>query len=157
MIQQGKILVPTDFSEQSAEALRRAGVLAARHNAAVHLLHVVEPAVYFDNEFITMPPLAEINQALHDGAEKRLREQAAAADFPVITHLETSSREPSRSICMFADSLPADLILIGRHGKQNALEHLLIGSTAERVVRHANCSVLVSMPHGLLAHSETAR
>ncbi|MDX8406500.1 MAG: universal stress protein, partial [Mariprofundus sp.] len=42
MIQHGKILVPTDFSAASNEALRRAGVMAAQCDAEVHLLHVME-------------------------------------------------------------------------------------------------------------------
>jgi len=43
------------------------------------------------------------------------------------------------------------LIVIGRQGSKGFLEHFLMGSTAEQVVRYAPCSVLVSMPHGLLA------
>jgi len=152
MIKHGKILVPTDFSEQSSEALRRAGVLAARHHAEVYLLHVMEPAVYFETDMIPVLPVNEINEAMRKGANKRLKDQAAAAGFPLVMHLEESSGEPARSICMFAESLPADLILIGRHGHQGRLEHFLIGSTAERVVRHASCSVLVAMPHGLFSN-----
>jgi len=151
MIKHGKILVPTDFSEQSCEALRRAGILADLHHAEIHLLHVIEPAVYFEADMIPVSPVSEINEAMHKGAKRRLNEQAAAAGFPVITHMEESRGEPAQAICEFAESLPADLILIGRHGHQGALEHFLIGSTAERVVRHAHCSVLVTMPHGLFS------
>jgi len=44
----------------------------------------------------------------------------------------------------------ADLLVLGRHGQRGKAEQLLIGSTSERVVRHAPCSVLVTMPHGIL-------
>ena len=151
MIKHGKILVPTDFSEQSSEALRRAGALAALQHAEVHLLHVIEAAVYFETDMIPVAPVNEINEAMLKGANRRLKEQATEAGFPLVMHLEESSGEPARTICKFAESLPADLILIGRHGHQGRLEHFLIGSTAERVVRHANCSVLVAMPHGLFS------
>jgi nucleotide-binding universal stress UspA family protein len=152
MITHGKILVPTDFSEQSEEALRRAGILAAEHQAEVHLLHIMEPSLYFETDQVPVYPLHEINEAIRKHAEKRLSDQRRKADFPVITHLVESTGDPSRPICEFAESLPADLIIIGRHGQQGALEHFLIGSTAERVVRHAYCSILVTMPHGLLAN-----
>ncbi|MFQ5345108.1 MAG: universal stress protein [Mariprofundus sp.] len=154
MIRHGKILVPTDFSEQSDEALRRAGILAIQQNAEVHLLHVIEPAIYFETDMIPVAPVNEINDAMRKGANKRLKQQAEKAGFPIVMHMKESSGEPARQICMFAKSLPADLILIGRHGHQGALEHFLIGSTAERVVRHASCSVLVAMPHGLLGDAE---
>ncbi|MDQ6982620.1 MAG: universal stress protein [Mariprofundus sp.] len=151
MIKHGKILVPTDFSEQSSEALRRAVELATLHHAEIHLLHVMEPAIYFETDMIPVSPVNEINNAMRKGANKRLEKQAVEAGFPVIMHMEESTGEPARTICMFAESMPVDLILIGRHGHQGPLEHFLIGSTAERVVRHANCSVLVAMPHGLFS------
>jgi len=148
MVKHGKILVPTDFSDASDEALRRACVLAQQFPAEVHLLHIVEPAVFFDTDLISISPLDEITEAMRKGAEKRLRKQSQMVDMGIHVHLEEAVGEPSRAICAFADELPADLIVIGRHGVQGALEHLLIGSTAERVVRHAGCSVLVTMAHG---------
>ena len=151
MINHGKILVPTDFSEPSEEALRRAGILAAEHQAEVHLLHIMEPSLFFETDQMPVYPLHEINEAIRKQAEKRLCEQGSKAGFPVVTHLEESAGDPSHPICEFAKTLPADMIVIGRNGQQGALEHFFIGSTAERVVRHACCSVLVTMPHGLLA------
>ncbi len=148
MVKHGKILVPTDFSDASGEALRRACVLAQQFSAEIYLLHIVEPVVFFDTDLISISPLDEITEALRKGAEKRLRKQAEMVDMDVRVHLEEAVGEPSRAICTFAGELPADLIVIGRHGVQGTLEHLLIGSTAERVVRHAGCSVLVTMPHG---------
>jgi len=150
MIRDGKILVPTDFSEASKEALRRAVVLAGQYHGDVHLLHVMDPAVFFETDMIAISPLDEITDAIRTGAKKRLQEQAETVDFNITTHLLESVGEPAGVICEFATSLPADLIVIGRQGEQGIIEHLLIGSTAERVVRHAPCSVLVAMKHGLL-------
>ncbi len=153
MIEHGNILVPTDFSKSSDEALRRACVLAGSFGAHVHLLHVMDPVLFIDPDLIVIPPVEEMTQALRKSAERRLEQQIRAVDTDVeiFAHVEEASGEPSRAICSFAEHLPADLIVIGRHGRQGMLEHFLIGSTAERVVRHAPCSVLVAMPHGLLA------
>jgi nucleotide-binding universal stress UspA family protein len=150
MVKHNKILVPTDCSEQSTEAIHRAGVLARKFNAEVHLLHIVEPSLYFETDMLAIPPLEELDQEVHKGALRRLKAQAELFDFGVVVHLKESVGDPSRSICKFATSLPADLIVIGKHGKKNVVEHLLVGSTTERVVAHAPCSVLVTMPHDLL-------
>ncbi len=150
MIQHSKIVVPTDFSEQADEALRRAGMLAGQFGAEVHLIHVLEPVVFFETDLISVYPMGEIVDAMREGARKRLAKQADAVAFDVVTHLNEALGDPSRAICDFAGELPADLIVVGRHGRQGVLDHMLIGSTAERVVRHAPCSVLVTMPHGLL-------
>ena len=155
MIKSGKILVPTDFSEQSGEALRRACVMAEKFDAEVHLLHVIDPSLYFETDMISIMPLDEISEAQHEGAKKRLHEQSASVDYPVTTHLEDAVTEAARTISIFAEKMAADLIVIGRHGRQGMLEHMLLGSTVERVVRYAPCSVLVAMPHGLAGSSDT--
>jgi len=141
-----KILVPTDFSDASREALDEACRIARASGAQVHVLHVLDPGVFFDTDLVQLGPLEDVAAAMRDAAEKRMAEQTRALDCEVVTHIEEAIGEPSRAICAFAETLPADLIVIGRHGVQGALEHFLIGSTAERVVRHARCSVLVMMP-----------
>ncbi|WP_038247170.1 universal stress protein [Ghiorsea bivora] len=152
MIKEGKIIVPTDFSKQSDEALRRAVVLAVQLHADIHLIHVIEPPVFVDGDLILISPMDDTNKAQHQMAQKRLNKQAASVDIPIIIHLEDTQGSPARTICNFAQAMPADLIIIGRHGEKGVLEHLLLGSTAERVVQHAPCSVLVTMPHGILAN-----
>lgn len=149
MIEHGRILVPTDFSEQADEALRRACVVAGQYEAEVHLLHVLEPVVYFETDLISAYPVDEMVEAMRENAVKRLAAQAETVDFPVTIHKGEALGDPSREICDFARQLKVDLIVIGRHGHQGVIDRMLIGSTAERVVRHAPCSVLVTMPHGL--------
>jgi len=150
MIRHNKILVPIDFSEPSAEAIRRASVLAEKFDAEMHLLHVLAPSVYFETDMVSVPPINEVNHAAHDGAVHRLQALADQFDFEVVTHIEESAGDPARFICGFATSLPADLIVIGRHDEKGVVEHMLMGSTVERIVAHAPCSVLVTMPHDLL-------
>lgn len=154
MIKHNKILVPSDGSEQSTEAIRRAGVLAKQFDAEVHLLHVVEPSLFFETDMMAIPPLDEIDEAMHKGAFKHIREQISGFDFEIVVHIKESVGDPSRTICNFAESLPADLIVIGRHGEKSVVKHLLVGATTERVVAHAPCSVLVTMPHDLLEELE---
>jgi len=143
MIKYNKILVTSDCSEASTAAIRCAGELAAQSQAEVHLLHVMEPSLYFETDMVAIPPLEEVNSAMRKGALRRLKTQIEQFDFEIIVHLKESVGDPSRTICQFAKSLPADLIVIGRHGEKGVVQHILMGSTTERVVAHAPCSVLV--------------
>jgi len=144
MIKYKKILVTSDCSEASTAAIRCAGELASQSDAEIHLLHVMEPSLYFETDMVSIPPLAEVNSAMHKGAMRRLKTQIEQFNFEIIVHLKESVGDPSRTICQFAKSLPADLIVIGRHGEKDVVQHILMGSTTERVVAHAPCSVLVS-------------
>ncbi len=150
MVKNGKIVVPTDFSAQAEEALRRACVLATQFKAEVHVLHVVEPPIYIDADLMLITPIDAIIEAQHQAATKRLAALAAAAAVKIVTHLEDANTNVAEAICDFSKAKAADLIVVGRHGEKGMLEHMLLGSTAERVVRHAPCSVLVVMPHGIL-------
>jgi len=158
MIRSGLILVPTDFSELAAEALRRAVRIAERFPARVHLLHIHTPPVagLWGAEELA-PPVAW-QKELRALAERRLREAAEAAkegkSVEIQTELVESLASPAHEICEAAKRLQADLIVIGRHGKKGVLDRWLLGSTTERVVRHAPCSVLVAMPHGFFRADE---
>ncbi len=149
MVKHKKILVPTDCSEQSTEALRRAIALAKKFDAEVHLLHISEPSVFFGTETIAIPVMDEFDDEVSKGTMRRLKTQVEQFNYKIVVHMKESHGNPSRNICKFAKKLPADLIVIGRHNEKNIVEHLLTGSTVERVVSHAPCSVLVTMPHGL--------
>ncbi len=150
MVKHKKILVPTDCSKQSTEALRRAGELAKKFDADVHLLYISEPSVFFGTDMVSVPPLNELDDEVKKATLHRLKEQAQQFNFKITVHMKESIGDPSRSICKFARKLPADLIVIGRHDEKSVVEHLLVGSTVERIVAHAPCSVLVTIPHGLI-------
>jgi len=149
MIKHNKILVPTDCSDQSTEAIRRAGVLAEKFGAEVHLLYVMEPSMYFEMDMVAIPPLDEIDNTAQKGVFRRIKAQVSSFDFKVIVHMKESVGDPSRSICKFAESLPADLIVIARHAEKSTFAHMLMGSFVERVVAHAPCSVMVTVQHSL--------
>jgi nucleotide-binding universal stress UspA family protein len=137
-----RILVPLDFSGQSRQALDCAVPLAATFGAKISLLHVVQPPVVMR----TMPDggiAVPVNtDRLVELAGERLEEMAAGF-LPARVRGNRSVREgsPAYEIIAAAEALKADLIVLSTHGF-TGLKRVLLGSTAERVVRHAHCPVL---------------
>lgn len=133
------ILVPTDFSEPSVKALRYAKELAEQFDAKLILLHVIEP-IGPTPDFATNPLVLDPG-ALMESAQEGLRK------FAVKEGIEEASAHvrhgvPYDEISQAANELRADLICIATHG-YTGLKHMFMGSTAERVVRHAPIPVLV--------------
>lgn len=143
-----KILAPTDFSESATLAVLTAAELARRFDAELHILHIVSPQmIYAEMPEMMLPPLEDLTAELCSAGKRRLKELAdKLGPGPTThTHLEESVERPARAICTFADQLPADLLVIGSHG-HTGLMHMLLGATAEHVVRQAGCPVLVTKP-----------
>jgi universal stress protein A len=136
------ILAPVDFSENSAKALDYVRALAGQFNAKVVLLHVVEPTVIPDNFGIVPPSYEEIGTALVKAAEERLVTLAAEVSpkAGTVRQMVRTGRAPWE-IVRLAKEVEADLIVITTHG-YTGLKHVLMGSTAELIVRHAPCPVL---------------
>jgi nucleotide-binding universal stress UspA family protein len=141
-IQIKRILVPVDFSAQSLKALHYALSFADQYGAELIVLNVVEPAVY-PSELGYIP--SEI-EALHENvmknAKERLRELVSKrlpTDRP--TEQQVRVGAPFLEIAAAAKEMEADLIVIATHG-YTGLRHVFLGSTAERVLRHAPCPVL---------------
>jgi nucleotide-binding universal stress UspA family protein len=141
MITLKTILVPSDFSECSEEALRYGLELARRFNASLHLLHVV-------HDPMTQPwaadgfsmPLFEVVEAWQKQAEARLRAAVPEADRDRVT-IVSAVAMPYAEILAYAAANDVDLIVMGTHGR-SGMSHMLLGSIAERVVRRAPCPVL---------------
>lgn len=137
-----RILVPLDFSPPSRRALRFACEWAARFSSEVVLVHViapVEPVVAFGTA-PTAPPFPSVD--FHGPARAELEKLARTA-FPDSVKVSVQLRDGVAydEIVNAARELEADLIIIATHGR-TGLSHALLGSTAERVVRHAACPVL---------------
>jgi universal stress protein A len=137
------ILCPVDFSEPSGAALRRAKHLALLVGAKLHVLHVVEPIlVPADFAFGPITPV-ELEDQFARQSETKLQAlsatAAAALDSPV--EIKTRRGKPYLEIIAAAKELKPDLIVLGTHGL-GGLTHVLMGSTAEKVVRKAPCGVL---------------
>ncbi|MFQ5581897.1 MAG: universal stress protein [Mariprofundaceae bacterium] len=141
-----RILVPTDFSEPSNDAVRAAIELADHFAAEVHLLHIVAPQAYYaDIPEAMLPPVEDFTREMMDSAKQKLDAicQNSPPEIQTTAHVEESADTAAHAICDFAAKLPADLIVIGSHGN-TGLMHVLIGATAEHVVRFARCPVLVT-------------
>ncbi len=142
MVQVRKILVPTDFSESAHNALSHARAYAARFEAEVVLMHVVETlAVGYASDLFPVP-MAEVFQEMSGYARAELGQLAAdlRADGLAVREIVTQGK-PSAEIVRVAEEEQIDLIVLGTHGK-GVLDHALFGSTTERVVRKAPCPVL---------------
>jgi universal stress protein A len=135
-----RILVPMDFSDASEQALDYALKLAGKFEARITLMHVVELIASSPDANFGYVPL-DAGQQLA-ASTKRL-EKIAAEKVPA-ARLETTlvrTGTPYREITDAAKELNLDLIVITTHG-YTGLTHVLLGSTAERIVRHAACPVL---------------
>jgi nucleotide-binding universal stress UspA family protein len=135
------ILVPTDFSAESWKALRYGIAFAHEFNAALWLIHVVEPPP-FAVGFEAVPIALEDTQLLKS-SERRLKKLAAErvpADIPLNTLVQHGA--PFETIVSIARAHEIDMIIASTHG-HTGVKRVLFGSTAERIVQHAPCPVLV--------------
>ena len=147
-----KILIPTDFSDASRQAIAYGIELAAKFQAEAHLLHVVEENLYTDFSYAEgiLKPVPVFNdlmnarQEMLDRAVDASRQEGREIDLQVgsgnlFSHLK--SGYPASVIVELARELPADLVVIATQGR-SGLAHLILGSVAERVVRECPCPVL---------------
>jgi nucleotide-binding universal stress UspA family protein len=138
------ILVPTDFSERSLELFAVAPRLAKQFGASLHLVHVYEPDTPMTS--VMGMPLALPPVHVAKGVRRHLKEVAKKFGVelrPGFTHAVEG--RPFEEICRLAREQEIDLIMVATRGN-TGLKHLLLGSTAERIVRYSPCPVLVVHP-----------
>ena len=143
-----KILAPTDFSEHANHAFGFARTFAERWNAELHILNVIEPAVFPTEAGLTPIGTMQVGEEMTEAAEKNI-EKISASDQLSGLNVTTAIAQgrASSAIIEYASTHAIDLIIIATHGRRG-LEHLIFGSTAERVVREAPCPVLTVRPAG---------
>jgi len=155
------ILVPTDFSTAANQALAYAFAEATQHQAKLTLLHVMQhyPAteVYyitngpgaptgFEAEFggklpsPPTPPPEVVRRDYNEEALTRLQDLVPAS-FTGSWQAQVATGDPADAIVQVAQELAVDLIVMATHGR-TGLQHVFLGSVAEKVVRHAPCPVL---------------
>jgi nucleotide-binding universal stress UspA family protein len=136
------ILVPIDFSAPSKKALDYAVPFAEQFGAKLTLLHVVEPVATPD--FANSFPLMMENDKLMAACKAQLQSlvKVQVIDPKLVEKTLVRQGRAFHEIADAARTLKMDLIIISTHG-YTGLKHALLGSTAERVVRHAPCPVLV--------------
>jgi nucleotide-binding universal stress UspA family protein len=136
------VVVPTDGSDEAVRAADHAVWLARRFDATVHVLHVVdsERVEEVTEHGTVREQLSERLAAAGERAVSRVEE--AVADAPTVeTH--TLHGSPAATIQRFTEEIDADLVSMGTSGR-SGLDRLLLGSTAETVLRQVDCPVLTT-------------
>ncbi|MBK5256419.1 MAG: universal stress protein [Vicinamibacteria bacterium] len=146
-VQIERILFPTDFSPFSSQALRHALALTRKFDARLKVLHVIPQMIQPGDSIYAAAPWL-----LTPEARQRTEDEMRLFLVPVrearIDHeIEISEGDPWREILASAEQTPADLVVMGTHGR-SGLERLFLGSVAEKLIRRLPCSVLT------LSHEE---
>jgi nucleotide-binding universal stress UspA family protein len=139
------ILVPTDFSKYSDRALQQALELAETFNSKIYLLHVVRSDAdfsileTFDDE--TQQKIqAELNKKWEIGFKNQINKFPLGAKIEIIK--KVTKGVPYNEILEVQKEIEADLIVISTHGR-SGFEDFFFGSTVEKIMRRATCSVLI--------------
>ena len=147
MIAIRRILAPTDFSDDSTRAVWYAAELAEKFAAELVLLHVVQDTTLVLPDAVMPTPVAapdldEMTAADRSGLARVVADLNLGRLNP---KTEVRVGTPAAEIDAAAKDLKADLICVSTHGR-TGLAHLLLGSVAEKILRHAPCPVLVVRP-----------
>lgn len=137
-----RILLATDFSDYSEVACEYALTLAQTFQSAITVLHVINEPVDLRGFYVPHISFEELEQEIESGATKMLETfcQENLKDFSGYETMVIAG-VPYEEIIRVATEKESSLIIIGTHGR-TGLDHLIFGSTAERVVRGAPCPVM---------------
>ncbi len=133
------ILACIDFSEHSTKALAEVGEYARANGSKVTLIYISDPQGFIPPQAV-LEPVDDADDAAHEAELAKLREQHlsdVSVELAVV-----ADHAPAKAICNYAEAHGVDLIVVGSHGR-GGMERWLIGSVAERVVRHAASNVYV--------------
>jgi nucleotide-binding universal stress UspA family protein len=150
------IIVPIDFSKMSVQAIQIAKQLARRFGASIHLAHVRH--LNYAADFVApAPPVVPFSfmtyeQDAEQIALKELKKAASECGVSSATCDVLSGAPPFDEICRLAQTVPADLVVMPTHGR-TGLKHVFLGSTAERIVQHSSCPVLVTRGSALQSNN----
>jgi nucleotide-binding universal stress UspA family protein len=136
------ILCPTDFSVFSSRAFRHAVALAQQLGARLEVVHVTPSLRRYAGDTLLPNAVAELIPAMRREAEadaRRFVEPAVEARVPV--EIEIRDGEPWREILSLAQRRPADLVVLGTHGR-SGFERFVLGSVTEKLLRLLPCPVM---------------
>ncbi|MFB3948272.1 universal stress protein [Aeromonas veronii bv. sobria] len=134
------LLCPVDFSQMSRAVLDYAVFMAQSHQAQLKLIHVVDQLHGFDSYKILHMTAIQITHEMERQARTQLKELVATLPIPATFDIRFG--RAADEIVIQAKEDEVELIVMGSHGR-SGISHLLVGSVAESVVRHAPCPVLV--------------
>ncbi len=132
------ILLATDFNSETEVVVERAKAMASSNQCALSLIHVIEPiSIAYGGEFPI--DLGDLHKELEKQGRERLSELAEKLAIPEANcYLEVGLTE--KEILRIAKENSVDLIVVGSHSKHGL--SLLLGSTANAILHHAECDVL---------------
>lgn len=146
MKQPKTILVGTDFSDISDEAMRTAALYAKTFGSRVMVAHVFDPTPNVPPVVWSRPDL--LDRSIRTEIEAAIRETlhgktaTLLKDVPDVELSVCQHPSAGRALCEMAADEEVDLLILGSHGR-SGLSRAFLGSVAEKVVRHAPCPVLV--------------
>jgi len=142
-----RILVPTDFSDPSHDALSLAMAFGVAFGGTLDLVHVALASAYLLPPPIDLASIPfDMTKTLEQASTGLAREEATVRSAGLVCETATLFGRPDTEIVARATATKADLIVMGTHGR-SGLSHALMGSVAERVVRHSPCPILIVPPH----------
>jgi len=140
------VLCPVDFSEPSRDAVRLAASLVQPGGAGITLLHVIELPVSYAGELWPLELSRDLDERSAARLDAWVKELAPTVAVPV-THRSRIGGAGAQTLAAIDADSTVDLVVMGSHGRTGA-SRLLLGSVAEKVMRHARCPVLVARrPH----------
>jgi len=143
-----RILVPVDFSDHAREALRAAKEWASLYGASIDVLHVVaeriQPAFYAGGVRSIYDMEPDIEQKMLDRVGTFV-DDTGGPDVDVRSHVRVGNAAPD--IVDFVESNQVDLVTMSTHGR-TGLDRFLLGSVAEKIVRHVHCPVVTMKTFG---------
>jgi nucleotide-binding universal stress UspA family protein len=146
-----------DFSMCSQEGLRYAIGVANEFGAKIILLHATYLGYIYSSEGTAIYDIPGLQKAARKKAERQMRKLVDSVNFAnVKSDAVFTEGSPVLDICQFAKDHAVDLIITSTHGL-TGLKHVLIGSIAEHIVRHAPCSVLVVPSHPQVREANLTR
>ena len=136
-----RIVVPFDFSDDSKRALEVAAKLAVTYDSRIDVVHVIVPSIDLQAEVAIWAPSFEFDRnEVFRRAERRLAD--AVEKLPEVPiKIQVLDGHVASALTRYADGEKADLIVLASHGL-SGIEHFLLGSVAEKVIRSASCPVL---------------
>jgi nucleotide-binding universal stress UspA family protein len=140
-----RVLCAIDYSDYSSRTLRHAAAIATSYDANLHVLHVVPDLLPTYVAFAgPLPPLpiTDVEPAARQALEAFV--DGAGVELPASRVVRRG--KAFLEIAAYAEEIGADLIVVGTHG-YSGFDHVMLGSTAERLLHHAPCPVL-TVPRG---------
>jgi universal stress protein A len=142
-----RIVVATDFSELSAEAIDTAVAFAHQSGALVDLVHVATEASYAvppPMDMLSLP--IDLPSVVNEASSRLATEEDRVRALGVACEGNVLVGRAENEIVDHAEKTHSDLIILGTHGR-SGFGHVLLGSVAEKVVQHAHCPVLTVPQH----------